>query len=1158
MYTHRLMAAFVGLLFTGAAAGQAVKISQVFGGGGNPGAPYARDFVELFNAGVGVASLAGWSLQYATAGGSSWQVATLPAATIQPGGYFLVQMSNVGTVGLPLPTPDHVANPAIAMASTSGKLALVSSASPLSGACPAESTIIDLVGFGASASCFEGTGPAPAPSNTAAILRADDGCADSGNNTQDFAVGDAAPRNSAVSRPHCPGADLSVQIVAPYDQLVMHEAHTVEARVRNNGPDAATGIVLRLTLPANGALLAWPEGTLPIENILEVPLPDLAADEEHVVILEMAPFSGASLALAASVESAIPDANPGNSATVTTTPIFSFQRARLFTGVLDDAGQIRAVDVESGAGKAVVGGRVSGLAADNENRRFFVSDGTTLTLIPWNTLTPIVIGSITGANGSVDGLAWHSNRRRLLGTTTNTIYEIDIHTAAAKVLRTLPAGADFGGIDYEVSSNRLVAANNSASTAGGLSGRGFYRIHPYSTDLVFVTAYPERSPGTPETDLDACAAGEGHIYGVADQAEWLYRYNTSTPAYLTPLRQQLAADHGESGAAWAPEFYSQSPGANLGIEIIGPGDCVQFAQQALTFDVVVRNYGPSYALAPTVTVTLPANAAFNGSTPAVVAEGNVLTIPLIGLAAYDTASLRVTMTPAAAGVQAVSAVCAATTSDALPRNNTATRDFVVQTAAPAAPAATAVLSNIGGARGVPGQSLELSGSFGRVFRSPSGHYWMMSAGVDAPAASDRVLLRGDSSSFEIVAREGVSFTDDSGLPVGDFGPVYAVLDSGDFGFSTDGDPDPTVGEIIVRSVNGVLSTVAEQGSWNLATGMYYRSPLGAVHLQSNGHAAFTATVGSGDISRQAFVKEDGATLIAQSQLTTPAGQMATDRMIESLGTGAAEGHLSWVSAAGDKWASRVDLEGPAASDICLVIDNTVRIQKGFRVPGSALMANVNAIHAVEMNTGNGDVYCRGSNADGRDWVWRNGAIIASTTTPIAQGMTEQFADTTLGRCFTVASGSANGDVLIGGFTDSSDANANEVLVLNNQRVVLRENDPIDLDGDGQTSDDDARVHGFRENGAFISDDGWVYAQVRVRSGSSVCLGTPTEVGQALVRVRVGCTADFDRDGNVGVPDIFAYLSAWFAGSASADIDGVGGVGVPDIFAFLSLWFAACA
>jgi hypothetical protein len=54
-----------------------------------------------------------------------------------------------------------------------------------------------------------------------------------------------------------------------------------------------------------------------------------------------------------------------------------------------------------------------------------------------------------------------------------------------------------------------------------------------------------------------------------------------------------------------------------------------------------------------------------------------------------------------------------------------------------------------------------------------------------------------------------------------------------------------------------------------------------------------------------------------------------------------------------------------------------------------------------------------------------------------------------------------------------------------------------------------------------------------------------------------CEADFDTNGSVEVPDIFAFLSAWFAQESAADFDGVGGIAVPDIFAFLSAWFAGC-
>jgi hypothetical protein len=54
-----------------------------------------------------------------------------------------------------------------------------------------------------------------------------------------------------------------------------------------------------------------------------------------------------------------------------------------------------------------------------------------------------------------------------------------------------------------------------------------------------------------------------------------------------------------------------------------------------------------------------------------------------------------------------------------------------------------------------------------------------------------------------------------------------------------------------------------------------------------------------------------------------------------------------------------------------------------------------------------------------------------------------------------------------------------------------------------------------------------------------------------------CTADFDRDGHTRIPDIFAFLDAWFARDPRADINGDGAANVQDIFDFLSAWFRGC-
>ena len=109
-----------------------VVISQIYGGGGNSGATLKNDFIELLNAGATPVSLNGWSVQYASATGTSWQVTNLSNVTLQPGQYYLVQQA-AGTGGTTaLPTPDAIGT--IAMSGTAGKVALVNSTTALSGA----------------------------------------------------------------------------------------------------------------------------------------------------------------------------------------------------------------------------------------------------------------------------------------------------------------------------------------------------------------------------------------------------------------------------------------------------------------------------------------------------------------------------------------------------------------------------------------------------------------------------------------------------------------------------------------------------------------------------------------------------------------------------------------------------------------------------------------------------------------------------------------------------------------------------------------------------------------------------------------------------------------------------------------------------------------
>ncbi len=169
-------------------------ISQVFGGGGNSGAPFRNDFIEIFNNGSSAVNLTGWSVQYASATASSWSVTPLTTVMLLPGQYFLIQESSGGSNGISLAAPD--ATGAIAMAAASGKVALVKNAVALTGACPNDPNIVDLLGYGSTANCFKGSAPAAAASNTNALIRAANGCTDTRNNVADFALSLPNPRNT--------------------------------------------------------------------------------------------------------------------------------------------------------------------------------------------------------------------------------------------------------------------------------------------------------------------------------------------------------------------------------------------------------------------------------------------------------------------------------------------------------------------------------------------------------------------------------------------------------------------------------------------------------------------------------------------------------------------------------------------------------------------------------------------------------------------------------------------------------------------------------------------------------------------------------------------------------------------------------------------------
>ncbi|MGM9600910.1 MAG: CehA/McbA family metallohydrolase [Faecousia sp.] len=174
-----------------------VVINQAYGGGGNSGAVYTYDFVELYNPTDEEVDLTGWSIQYASKAGTFGNNTAVLNGKIAAKGYFLIQLGKGSNEIKELPTPDCTPDKAIAMSGTEFKIALVSNSEAISGKDDAD--VVDFLGVGA-ADTYEGSAAAPKLSNSTAALRNTDGV-DTDDNAADFSAKTPNPRNSKGDTP---------------------------------------------------------------------------------------------------------------------------------------------------------------------------------------------------------------------------------------------------------------------------------------------------------------------------------------------------------------------------------------------------------------------------------------------------------------------------------------------------------------------------------------------------------------------------------------------------------------------------------------------------------------------------------------------------------------------------------------------------------------------------------------------------------------------------------------------------------------------------------------------------------------------------------------------------------------------------------------------
>lgn len=167
-----------------AADGSNAVISEVYGGGGNKGAAFTNDFIELYNPTSADLDLTGWSVEYLSASGNSGGKHEL-SGSLPAGGYFLIQEGG-GDTGEPLPSPDAEGNLNLSGSKGSVKLYDASGAE------------VDIVGYG-EASISEGS-PAQALDNSTSAQRDAEG-SDTDDNAADFSAAAPTPKSAGGAAP---------------------------------------------------------------------------------------------------------------------------------------------------------------------------------------------------------------------------------------------------------------------------------------------------------------------------------------------------------------------------------------------------------------------------------------------------------------------------------------------------------------------------------------------------------------------------------------------------------------------------------------------------------------------------------------------------------------------------------------------------------------------------------------------------------------------------------------------------------------------------------------------------------------------------------------------------------------------------------------------
>ncbi|MFM9958414.1 MAG: hypothetical protein ACKVZJ_10075 [Phycisphaerales bacterium] len=457
-----------------------------------------------------------------------------------------------------------------------------------------------------------------------------------------------------------------------------------------------------------------------------------------------------------------------------------------------------------------------------------------------------------------------------------------------------------------------------------------------------------------------------------------------------------------------------------------------------------------------------------------------------------------------------------------------------------------------------------------LIMSPDGSLWLLKARTQQGADSETILMMGSGLTGSAFAQEGRPIIGGASGELYDF--FGSAIGSGrfntlnQFAFSARArGGSAAVFQKVIRWTGGASFTVpfamGSSISGLLDTGFSgdetFGNSLGSVHLLDNG------TIGTQDstiqniaTTRRPAIMYDQAAF-HQSNVTSVTNLAGT-------------GIEVWRSISANTFYSSADGTSYIAagtvgtlSDAALVVNNRVVMQANQLIPGTTV--TFTAVFNNDMKA-NGDWYARGDDPADNDWAVANGVLIAKTGDPIGPGAGENW-----GTTFSAFNINRNGDYVLVGDTNSANPAADNVVVVNGV-VVLREGDPVDVNGDGLFNDDAFVGRGtntlaaFEPNDWVLTDDLQLYGFITLRNGAGQDLNSTPAFGapQAFMRIALAtppvCPGDFTGDNQIDTADLVILLG--FFGQTvpvftNGDMDGNGTVDTADLVLFLSVFASPC-